>query len=80
MICLKWLFHTFSKLLCLLDDQREKRARANALAYLKLVPFPIRMGFELFFQLISVAAMKNLNLTVFLPTGIAPEGLQCFPI
>lgn len=79
-ICLNWVFHTYCKLLCLLPDQSNKKAQANALAYLTSVQFPSRLGFKLFLQLISVAAMKNLVLVVFLPTGIAPEGLQHFPI
>lgn len=79
-ICLNWVFHTYCKLHRLLADQRNKRAQANALAYLMPVQYPSRMGFKLFLQLISVAAMKNLVLVVFLPRGIAPEGLQHFPI
>lgn len=78
-ICLNWVFHTYCKLLCPLADQRNKKAQANVLAYLKPVQFPCRMGFILFLQLISVAATKNLVFVVFLPTGIAPEGLQHFP-
>jgi len=78
--CLNWVFHTYCKLLCLLADQRNKRAQANALSYLTPVQFPSRKGFKLFLQLISVAAMKNLVPIVFLPTGIAPEGFKHFPI
>lgn len=79
-MCLNWVFHTYCKLLCLLADQRNKRAQANALASLTPLSFPSRMGFKVFLHLISVAAMKNLVLVVFLPTGIAPEGLQHIPI
>lgn len=76
-ICLNWVFHTYCKLLCLLAEQRNKRPQANAFAYLTPVQFPRRKGFKLFLQLISVAAIKNLVLIVFIPTGIA---LQHFPI
>lgn len=79
-ICLNWVFHTYCKLLCLLADQRNKRAQANILAFLTAIQFPSRVGFKLFLHLISVAAMKNLVLAVFLPTEIVPEGLHHFPI